>query len=439
MDLGFETVGNAIVICHDGGPLLATDPWLHGDAYFGSWKLSHPIPEEQLDHIRRAPYLWISHGHPDHLSMPSLEGLRDKEILLPDHVGGRVASELAAQGFRVRILKSGEWVRLADRTRICSVADVYQDALLLVDLDGHLVVNANDCGDHGVGPFLQEVVRRYDSSFLMCLTGHGDADMIHFYDESGERIVPGAARKEPLGPGIAGLLVAYGIKDFVPFSSMHRYQRTDSAWANEFLTPIGIHGQGFELKGSRVLPPFVQYDLARDTFRGLEPAEASHELLPPEHFGDNWSDQLEREDERKLDAYLGAIAHLRTFLGFVTFRVGGKEHTVRLSPEHATRGVTFETPRHSLMQAVEWQVFDDILIGNFAKTTLHGDWGGKRGTAALYPDLGPFWTKFGDNGRAHTPEELQRYFATYLERGFFRLGHGPDGQELARAVGPYLR
>jgi len=36
-DIGFDTVGNATVIVHDGAPVLATDPWIVGSAYFGSW------------------------------------------------------------------------------------------------------------------------------------------------------------------------------------------------------------------------------------------------------------------------------------------------------------------------------------------------------------------------------------------------------------------
>ncbi len=49
LDLGFETIGNATLICHDGGPVLVTDPWLDGGAYFGSWTLSHEIPQEQRE------------------------------------------------------------------------------------------------------------------------------------------------------------------------------------------------------------------------------------------------------------------------------------------------------------------------------------------------------------------------------------------------------
>jgi L-ascorbate metabolism protein UlaG (beta-lactamase superfamily) len=94
MNLGFETIGNAILVCYDGAPILVTDPWITGGAYFGSWGLSHQIPSQVMDGITRAEYVWISHGHPDHLSFRSLDGLAGKKILLPDHVGGLIAAGL---------------------------------------------------------------------------------------------------------------------------------------------------------------------------------------------------------------------------------------------------------------------------------------------------------------------------------------------------------
>ena len=51
MDLGFETIGNATVIVHDRAPVLATDPWLRGSAYFGSWTLGWAIPPQQLEAV----------------------------------------------------------------------------------------------------------------------------------------------------------------------------------------------------------------------------------------------------------------------------------------------------------------------------------------------------------------------------------------------------
>jgi len=83
MEVGFETIGNATLIAFDRSPILVTDPWLRGPAYFGSWSLSHEISEEQKDALSKCKYVWVSHGHPDYLSADSLCLLKNKTILLP--------------------------------------------------------------------------------------------------------------------------------------------------------------------------------------------------------------------------------------------------------------------------------------------------------------------------------------------------------------------
>ena len=58
------------------------------------------------------------------------------------------------------------------------------------------------------------------------------------------------------------------------------------------------------------------------------------------------------------------------------------------------RGITFAVPRNSLMSAIDYRIFDDLLIGNFMKTTLHG-------VKSLYEEPGRFnfsVAKYGDNG-----------------------------------------
>jgi L-ascorbate metabolism protein UlaG (beta-lactamase superfamily) len=111
--LGFETIGNATAICYDDVPVLATDPWIAGDAYFGSWASPYAIPQAQLDAIRRTKYIWLSHGHPDHTNPVSLDILSGKTILLPDHVGGRMARDLTALGFSVQIMPDRKWLPLS--------------------------------------------------------------------------------------------------------------------------------------------------------------------------------------------------------------------------------------------------------------------------------------------------------------------------------------
>ena len=69
-------------------------------------------------------------------------------------------------------------------------------------------------------------------------------------------------------------------------------------------------------------------------------------------------------------------------------------------------------PRSSLTTAVKYEIFDDLLIGNFMKVTLHGPWQPGR----LYPDFTPYVSKFADNGRAKTLAELRDYQRKYFAR-----------------------
>jgi hypothetical protein len=412
VELGFDTIGNATIIAYDREPVLVTDPWVEGSAYFGSWGLSHEVPVEQAEAVRRARYAWFSHGHPDHLNAESLPLVRDATILVPDHVGGRVQRDLVRDGYRVEVLPDRTWRRLSPRIQVLCIADYNQDGILLIDVGGRLLVNLNDASNRGWGRFVGAVARSYPVAFLLALEGFGDADMINLFDEQGARLRPARASFSPLGPRIATRLASYGARYFVPFSSMHRYQREDSAWAREHTTALADYRVGFEGNGREILPAFIRYDCLRDAVTELAPPERPAVTLPPARFGDDWSEPLGRDEAEAVAAYFRSIDHLKTFLDFVAVRVGGREHVVPLAPRAFQRGLTFEAPRHSLVQAVTWRVFDDLLIGNFMRTIFTGRW-----TApSLYPDFTPYVAKYADNADARTPAELQRYFAAYRER-----------------------
>src|SRR5215471_4591808 len=107
MKLRFETVGNAILqLFENDKPILATDPWLTGTAYFGSWALDHELTDQQIRNVIQSPYVWISHGHPDHLHPESIDLLSpEQEILLPNQYFAEIADWFREKGFEVRILK----------------------------------------------------------------------------------------------------------------------------------------------------------------------------------------------------------------------------------------------------------------------------------------------------------------------------------------------
>jgi len=410
--LGFETVGNATVIAHDGMPVIATDPWLGEPAYFGSWGLPFEIPEEQLNSIEKAEFIWLFHGHPDHLNPDAIEKLHGRKILLPDHVGNRIRDDLREGGFDVTVLPNDEWVQLSDRIRVLCLSDYFQDAVLLIDVAGTLLVNLNDATDRGWGRRVRKLVRQADRSFLLKLFGYGDVDMMNFVDEAGNSITPESVRKRPIGPQIAFFARLYGTTDIVPFSCFHRYQRTDSLWTNAHTTPLEVFYDGFHETDMVLHPAFIRFDAETGKITELNPAETPEVVYEPEEFGDDWSEPFRDDDVAKVGAYFQRIEALQTNIDFVRFIVGGEETLVDISGRKTGRGVTFETPRHSLMTAIDYEIFDDLLIGNFMKTQLHGNWESQ----SLHPNFTPYVAKFADNGRAKSKEELRAYFRDYRKR-----------------------
>ena len=136
----------------------------------------------------------------------------------------------------------------------------------------------------------------------------------------------------------------------------------------------------------------------------INPKENNNEIKDPEFFGDNWSEELNTSEKNQLFEYFKRFDHIKKKFGFITFIVGNKENTLKLS--NRKEGIIFETPRNSLVQAIKHNVFDDVLIGNFMKTRLIN-------VDSLVPDFSPYVTKYGDNGNARTESELKDYFDYY--------------------------
>lgn len=413
MQTGFETIGNAILTLYDSGkPVLVTDPWFSPQAYFGSWGQSHEIPPQQRAGILGAEYVWLSHGHPDHLNPESMPQFMGKTILLPDHVGKRIHDDLNGQGYTVKTMQDRRWYRLSEHIQVYCISDLNQDAVLLADINGRLVFNRTDASDHGWESHVRSIIKRYPVSFMMGLSSrYGDADMINFFDENGSRIAPSEVTPA-IGKRNAHRTETVGARYFIPFSSMHTYQREDSAWANAYHTSLDDYRVGFASEKCEMLPAYVRYDCMDDTWEEIRPREMPKIVLPASEFGDDWDDKLDAEECALATRYFRAIEHLARHLDFITLRVGGADHTIRLSARKYNRGVTFEAPRNSLMTAIRYEVFDDMLIANFMKTTLHGDWGPSR----LYPDFTPYVAKYADNGQAKTRDELDAYFRQYRNR-----------------------
>lgn len=406
--IGFETIGNATLIIHDGVPLLATDPWFTGEPYFGSWNLSHEIPTAQKDHIFQCPYIWFSHGHPDHLSSPSLDALSTKTILLPDHVGRRIELGMIKEGFKVQVLPTMKWFDLSPRVKLMCLPDYNQDATLLVAIGDTLIIDFNDGHALGYQRFIKTIAKEFKRRYLLALRNYGDADMLNIWDDRGNFLPPPADLKPSVGKMYDLLAKDYNGTHLIPFSSFHIYQREDSIWASKYYTPLEAHYDDYSYPNAELLPAFIQVDLERDTVIEIDPKKLTAVPKPASAFGDNWSEPLEKDEAALCREYFLRKEHLRNHFGFINLKVGQVDNKIILN-EHKKTGVTFEVPRNSLMTAIQFEIFDDLLIGNFMKTTLHG-------VVGLYPDFSPYVAKYGDNGQAQTERDLREYFQKYQER-----------------------
>jgi len=225
--------------------------------------------------------------------------------------------------------------------------------------------------------------------------------MINFNNHNDDFVMPLAAEKKPCGETYSYNLKKWGCNFILPFSSMHRYVRNDSIKMNKFITPLKFHYEKFDNKHGEMLPAFIKWNSSTNDYEKINPKENLYEIKASDYYGDQWSDELEIEDKIILKKYFSQFDHLKKKFGFISFFIGNKEFNIKLSDRN--EGIQFETPRNSLIYSVKNNIFDDLLIGNFMKTKLIN-------VPSLYPDFTPYVTKYGDNGKVYSNNELKKYF-----------------------------
>tara|TARA_Y100001968_G_scaffold242563_1_gene226244 strand:- start:1737 stop:3074 length:1338 start_codon:yes stop_codon:yes gene_type:complete len=402
--IGFETIGNATVTVFDDIPVLTTDPWIDGMPYFGSWDHAFTIPKDQIENIQKAKYVWLSHGHPDHIDASSFKYIKNSILLIPDHYGDRIFMYFKKR-YQCIKLKSNAWFQISNNVRVKSFADWNQDASLLIEILGKdIICNQNDGALLGWSKTIRKIIKNYKNKFILKLLNWGDADMINIYDEDNKFILPKAANKMPIGAAYSRLMKNYGYNYAIPFSSMHSYARSDSFHMNKFCTPIDKFSENFSDKYGELFPAFIRWDSIKEDYQKINCEKKSISPINPIQFGDNYSDQLDKKDKQIIEQYFKSFAHLYKHFGSITFTVGEKDFSIKFSDKKSH--LRFETPRNSLIQAVKLQVFDDLLIGNYMKTTLIN-------CKSLYPNFSPYIAKYGDNGFSKTYSQIEKYFYYY--------------------------
>ena len=122
---------------------ILCDPWFKGTAFGNGWSLlhdnSHKINDLEFD------YIWISHEHPDHFSIPTLSELtKTCTFLFQETKDKKVKNFLESKGHSVIELKHKKVTKINDLEVTCVVCDGYDSSLLVRYPDGKVLLNIND-------------------------------------------------------------------------------------------------------------------------------------------------------------------------------------------------------------------------------------------------------------------------------------------------------
>ena len=419
MRFGFETLGNATLAFHeDGRPVLATDPWLTGTCYFGSWGLDRPLTAEELALVQASEYIWISHGHPDHFHIPSLALLRpEQKILLPDHYHPGIKDYLDAHGFMVEVLPYRAWRQLSPGIRVLCLDNENQDAILAIEAGDSLVVDLNDSPLCGERRFLRGLVGKYDRArtYVAALCSN-DADLFNLVDGEGRRAIDQPDRRKPgMIWSLARIVYSLGAGSYVSSASQHIYVRPDSVWANPYRVGWADVTRHWTRPGIRLIEPFVRVDLDTGDYERKHPAQTSDfSQIGDSMNGDDPDARLTEGEWAELSGFFRSIEMLPPVIDYLDFRVGDETRRVWIDPRAegntgtGSRGIAFHAPARSLMGAVRLGYLDAILIGNFMSAELRD--------MTLYPRFTPIVAKLAGAAGVKTFAEWRRFRRRYFRR-----------------------
>lgn len=145
-------INHASIFVSNGYKSILTDPWYFGDAFDDGWNLLFENKEEEiLKILNQTNYIWISHEHPDHFSIPfykkyfSVLKNNKIEIFFQKTKDKRVVGFLKSLGLSVIELSDGDEYEIEkDFTIITQRSDFY-DSALVIKIKDKKIFNLNDC------------------------------------------------------------------------------------------------------------------------------------------------------------------------------------------------------------------------------------------------------------------------------------------------------
>ena len=286
--------------------VLLVDPWVEGPVFNNGWSLldtstSNASLVHELDSLHRNTFIWFSHEHPDHFSVPFIKRLkhdfpRKVTLLFQQTKDKRVVTFLRRSGFTVIECMPGEAVCLDNEMALTVYPHADGDSYCLITCGGRNILNLNDCAINSA-ELCRDVKRR-----LPAEVGHVDLLLTQFgyanwVGNPFEPELRRAAAEEKL-QRIKLQIAAFSPTLTIPFASFVRFSSIENDYLNDCQNTAGQLARWAARAPStssiRFMQPGGKLDLDHDnpatTVRRSDLAvlhwerlaRQSAELLPPE-------------------------------------------------------------------------------------------------------------------------------------------------------------
>ncbi len=229
-------IGHASICVEAAGIRVLCDPWWSGPAYTGQW---YPYPLPAPDASDAAPdYVYISHGHEDHLHIPTLSKIaRTATLIVPRVPDTGLRDFLRSLGFeRIIEMGHGQTRRLAPGFEATLYANK-DDTILVMQAEGRTIVNANDAlhasARHVIDHFCEQILARHQRVDTLLL-GYGGAswfpNCMHITDMPGYDAV---ARERVFAENFAYVARRLDARMALPFAASFILLEDRLRWINE--------------------------------------------------------------------------------------------------------------------------------------------------------------------------------------------------------------
>ena len=186
-------INHASYVIETDNSLLIVDPWVEGGAFDNGWSLldksiTNKVLLEYLTNTKKAKFIWLSHEHSDHFSVPLLKALKKTEVevqfIFQKTLDRRVAQFIEKMGFG--ITESNDKLEIVDsELSIATFPYAGGDSYSLTMLNEFSILNINDCvvnDEMGAERVLRNC-NRYTKNIDLLLTQFGYANWVGNKDE----------------------------------------------------------------------------------------------------------------------------------------------------------------------------------------------------------------------------------------------------------------